>query len=154
MPSLTPHLVLSFTYNDINYIGIPQDLRDIGIPEAIIINKAMIKAEERISNYAKKKINSTVASDYSPFEAARWTELVKEAEDYLYNGVMSDYLSVCKASGEDLTSYCNKVMTDKETYEYVLATVRKTRYEKIEEMKLLTTPEDILNFDYTSGWSV
>lgn len=154
MPSLTPHLVLSFTYNDINYIGIPQDLRDMGIPEATLINQAIIRVEERISNYAKNKIDSTVATDYSPFEAARWLKLVEEANDYLTNGVISGFLASCQANGEDLTVYCNKVLTDKANYEYVLATIRKTRYEKIEEMKALTTPEEILNFDYTNGWSI
>ena len=154
MPSLTPNLVLSFTYNDINYIGIPQDLRDMGVPEATILVEAKHKVEHRISNYAKVKIENIVSQDYSPFEAARWTELVVEAESYLNNGITSDYLMACQSSGEDLTVYCNKILTDKAGYEYILATVRKTRYEKIEEMKLLTTPEDVLNFDHTSGWAI
>ena len=154
MPSLTPNLVLSLIYNDISYIGIPQDLRTKGIPEATILFEAKHKVEHRISNYAKVKIENIVSQDYSPFEAARWTELVVEAESYLNNGITSDYLMACQSSGEDLTVYCNKILTDKAGYEYILATVRKIRYEKIEEMKLLTTPEDVLNFDHTSGWAI
>lgn len=152
MPSLTPHLILSFTYNDELVIGTPQELRSKGIPEAIILTQAQIKAHYRIDKIAKQKINDTVDKEYSPFESARWTKLTEEAEIYLNTGVASDYLLTCQGTNENLTDYCTQIITNKAQFEYILANIRKIRYEKTEEMELLTTPEDVLNYDHTSRW--
>jgi hypothetical protein len=154
MPSLTPILVLEFTYNGNIVIGTPQELRDLGIPEATLLGQAKIKEEDRISKHAKLKIDGTVSKEYSAFEASRWTVLAEEAQTYLVTGIASSYLQQCQSDGENLIDYCNQIIADRTQYEYILANIRKTRYDKILEANSLTTPEDVLMFDYTSGWII
>ena len=104
------------------------------------------------------------AGDYAPAEQARWSQLVSECEARwnggAYDGPNSGFLvsSVLTSdptgvpTDDELNSRVDTVLAKRDAHEGFLSAASKNRDAHTAGVMALSSPDDVLAYDYMSGW--
>ena len=139
--------------------GVLTSSNDLAV-QSIIDNFTLQELKDRRCTYVDKlatdKRNKVIAP-YSPGEMAAWPIKRAEALAYQSSGNPSDApnLSVEAASrGMSLQTLVTKVLNDAARFNWIEAHIAGTSGRHRDAIRLCQTHEEIMNYNYNTGWPV
>lgn len=118
----------------------------------VTLGQAKAAMIARINQEADRRLN-TIVEAYPQSERATWPEKIKEAESLVDHGVPSTYLYIEATERNVSVEYlAEKVLEKSDEFHRASAKITGVRGKHTDAVMLLTTVEDVQNYDHLAGW--